>query len=60
MRKKWKKPELIRILRPKTEEAVLAGCKLGWPEPGSGSGNNDTHLKCLETCGIACFLYMAS
>ena len=59
MKIKWVKPELIRIVRSRPEEAVLVVCKLGWPEPGAGSGENDVHLKCCETCAAACLEYIS-
>ena len=39
-KKKWQKPKLIVLVRGKSEEAVLAGCKSaapGGPVPSQGS-----------------------
>ena len=35
--KKWRKPELIEIVRGKPEEAVLTACKVGQPGTSSPS-----------------------
>ena len=44
--KKWRKPELIEIVRGKPEEAVLTACKVGPPgvsSPSAPGENCRTH-----------------
>ena len=54
MKKKvWSKPKLVALVRGKPEEAVLNGCKLGYP--GGGSGENAVFAGCYLTgCASAC------
>ena len=51
-KKAWVEPELIALVRNKSEEAVLAGCK----ESYKGSSNNTLYegcgytLNCMNRC----------
>jgi hypothetical protein len=44
MKKRWKKPQLIVLIRGRPEESVLFFCKLVW----SGSGPSGWGLPCTS------------
>jgi hypothetical protein len=49
MKRTWKRPELIVLVRPKVEENVLGGCKSGFD--GSSTGNVRYNCKRNLLCG---------
>ena len=44
MKNKWEKPKVTILLRTRSEETILAGCKLA----SSSSGPSDANGKCKE------------
>jgi hypothetical protein len=63
MRKKaWKKPQLVVLVRSKTEEAVLAHCKSGPIFNGPNMGNGGCSYTSANTpaCPARCSTFVPS
>jgi len=46
----WSQPILLSLLRSKTEEVVLSGCKTGLSTGGPLNSNSSCSHPCGQTC----------
>ena len=53
-KRKWEKPELAVLVRGKPEEGVLATCKTGYTEGGSGPSQSRTGRLINTLCTSNC------
>jgi hypothetical protein len=51
MKKIWKKPNLVVLIRSRPEESVLDHCKYGFSEQGGGANSNVNGCHAIKESG---------
>jgi hypothetical protein len=55
MKKVWKKPQLVVLMRSRPEEIILQICKVDWPATGLGAQNDFNICASVGTsCTVLC------